>query len=76
MMPLLYATSDKRYIITRISGGRRLISRLSAMGIIPGKEIRVMKASQFDSTIIGVDNCRYAIGRGIAMKIFVNARED
>ncbi len=75
MMPLLYATPNNDLIVTRISGGRNLSSRLAAMGITPGKVIRVMHASQFDSTIIAVGNCRYAVGRGVAMRIFVRFKE-
>ncbi len=76
MMPLLYATPDTELIVTRISGGRHLIARLAAMGITPGKEIRVMHASRFDSTVIGLGNCRYAVGRGVAMRIFVRPKDN
>ena len=75
-MPLIYASQNKKLLVTSIKGGKHLLSKLTSMGIIPGKEIKVIRQNRFDSTIIAVDNCRYAIGRGIAMKIFVKVKEE
>lgn len=75
MMPLLYASPGKELIITKIIGGKNLRNKLSSMSLIPGKEINVIRPACNNSTIIRVDNCRYAIGRGIAMRIFVKIKE-
>lgn len=59
-------------IVAQIQGGRGLVNRLSALGIIPGK--RIIKISSMlmrGPVTIQVDRAQVAIGFGMANKIIV-----
>jgi len=56
--------------VIRIEAGQGVSARLNNMGIMPGEKLRVIKNSQ-GQIIIAKDNARFALGRGMAHKIFV-----
>ncbi|MGQ9569961.1 MAG: FeoA family protein [Thermodesulfovibrionales bacterium] len=60
----------ERGTIHSIMGRRGMISRLAAMGIAPGIEIRVLRNS-WGPVIVLSANTRVAIGRGQASKILI-----
>ncbi len=57
-------------IVHSILGRRGMISRLAAMGLAPGIEIRVLRNS-WGPVIVLTANTRVAIGRGQASKILI-----
>lgn len=53
-------------------GGHGLTTKLNAMGIFPGKNLKVISNSSFGGPVtIQVNSNKIAIGRGMAHKIFV-----
>ena len=64
-------TKGTRARIVGINGGWGAQRRLYEMGLYPGSEIIVMENTGIGPVIISNRNGRFAIGRGIAMKIMV-----
>ena len=57
-------------VVMRVEGGNRLLGRLEALGIRPGKRIRkVSSAFMRGPSVIEVDGCAIAIGFGMASRI-------
>jgi len=71
---LAEAHRHQRVRVTRISGGRRLVHRLAALGIVPGAVVKVTRPR--GPALIGIGNTRIAIGRGAARAIEVEAVEE
>jgi len=71
---LAEARRQQRVRVTRISGGRRLVHRLAALGIVPGVVVKVTRSR--GPALIGIGNTRIAIGRGAARAIEVEAVEE
>ena len=59
----------QRVRVIRVRGGRRLVQRLAALGIVPGVVVKVTRPR--GPALIGVGNTRIAIGRGAAQAIEV-----
>lgn len=55
--------------------GRGLAQRLSDMGLTPSAKVRVLKSHPPGPMLLSFRDSRIALGRGIAMKIFVNRSE-
>ena len=60
--------------ILKIMGGKSAQLRLAGMGIIPGKEIEMIRNSKQGPIIIGNNSNKIMLGRGLAQKIFVEAQ--
>jgi len=76
IMPLMDLRVGQKGIVALIRGGRGMIQRLTDMGLTPGTEIRILKSAPFHGPIeICVRGSNLAIGRGVAMKIFVEAKK-
>ena len=75
-LPLAMTTIGDRVWVVEIRGGRRMVRRLTDLGIVPGMEITVVNRSASGSVIIGLQGCRIGIGAGIAASIaaFSSAR--
>ena len=75
MMPTGYPLSlarDKDCLtITSMHGGRHYRRQLMDMGLRPGLQIKVMRASGRGPVLISVGETRLGIGRGMAEKIEV-----
>ncbi len=71
MTPLLYLPEYSTGIVIDIRGGRGLMKRLIDMGLTRGTKIRVLKSSGPGPMLIEVRGSRLALGRGVAMKIYV-----
>jgi ferrous iron transport protein A len=64
----------QRGTVLQLKGGRRLVSRLNALGILPGKKITKVSAMLMRGPVtIEVDRAQIAIGFGMARKIIVKA---
>jgi ferrous iron transport protein A len=58
--------------VVLLQGGRGLVNRLSALGIIPGKRItKISSALMRGPVTVEVDRVRIAIGFGMASRIVV-----
>lgn len=62
-------------VIKRVDGGRILQKRLASLGIRVGISIRKVTSEPFNGPIVvEVDRAKVAIGRGMAVKVFVGER--
>ena len=58
--------------VVQIQGGRHLVNRLNALGIIPGKRITKVSSMLMRGPVtIEVDRVQVAIGFGMANKVIV-----
>lgn len=57
--------------VVRVTGGRRLVQRLAALGIVPGASITVDRNT--GPALISVGHTRLAIGRQAAEAVEVEA---
>ena len=59
-------------IVVQIQGGRGLVNRLNALGIIPGKRITKLSSMLMRGPVtIEVDRVQVAIGFGMANRVIV-----
>ncbi|MFH1360611.1 MAG: FeoA family protein [Candidatus Omnitrophota bacterium] len=70
MEPLNLVKEGLRVKIAKIDAGQGLTRRLKNMGLIKGEVIKVMQNTQ-GPLIIAKENLRFALGRGMSYKIFV-----
>jgi ferrous iron transport protein A len=61
--------------VLEVKVGRGLAQRLSDMGLIPSTKVKVLKSCPPGPMLLQFRDSRIALGRGIAMKIFVNRSE-
>lgn len=71
-VPLAYLSDGDEGEIVEIRGGGGITRRLIDMGFTPSTKIRVLKSSPPGPMLLSVRGARIAIGRGVAMKIFVS----
>jgi len=57
--------------VIRIEGGRGMVRRLSDLGFVKGVRVRTMVSSSPGPVLVEIKGSRIALGRGVAMKIFV-----
>lgn len=57
--------------LLKIDAGAGLKSRLSAMGLLPGTEFKVINNGHPGPFVISLKGSRLMLGRGMAAKIFV-----
>ncbi|MEA2014901.1 MAG: FeoA family protein [Thermodesulfobacteriota bacterium] len=70
-MPLSIVQAGIKVRLISVDSGCDLQNRLTAMGLIPGVEIKVLKHSMHGPLIIEVKGSRIMLGRGMAQKILV-----
>ncbi|MCW4010745.1 MAG: ferrous iron transport protein A [Candidatus Bathyarchaeota archaeon] len=70
-LPLNTLSSGTEAKITKIIGGCGLIKRLTEMGLTHGTQVKVVSEPCGGPVLIEVRDTRLALGRGVAMKIFV-----
>jgi len=72
LVTLVQLKSGQSGTVVDIHGGRRIIDRLNALGIIPGKKITKTSAMLMRGPVtIAVDRVEVAIGFGMANKVMV-----
>ena len=58
--------------VVGVMGGPGLVRRLDALGIRPGKQVTKVSSTLFHGPVtLRVDNCRVAVGFGMARRIIV-----
>ena len=74
-MRLIDLKKGQKGIIVSILGGRRVIQRLTDMGLTPGTEIKLLRNGRLCPVEISVRGSKLAIGCGAATKILVKVKE-
>jgi ferrous iron transport protein A len=69
-IPLSFVSPETDAVVTAIRAGCGLNHRLAAMGIHPDSRLTVV-CSDRGSLIVAVGGTRYALSKGMAMKILV-----
>jgi Fe2+ transport system protein FeoA len=70
--PLTYATQGQIVELIELRAGDALSSRLMALGLAIGTEIRIVQSDTNGAMILAVKHdARLAIGRGMAQKMMV-----
>jgi ferrous iron transport protein A len=62
--------------IKEIRGGHQILSRLGCLGFTPGARLKVVQNYGRGPIIVHLRDTRVALGRGEALKILVEGRED
>jgi Fe2+ transport system protein FeoA len=75
-LPLTRIDPGKGAVITRLEGGHEIQHRLRAMGVKEGKTLRVVTRYPLSGpVVVEIDGRSTTIGRGLAQRILVEARE-
>lgn len=69
-LPLALAPLGVALEVRRLTGCADFAARMLAMGIGPGRVIRLIQ-SEGSHVVLGVGDSRFGIGRGVAQKIMV-----
>ena len=72
-MPLSQANPGSTVRLKRIQGGERFTHRLLELGLTQGVEVKIYDVQHHGPVVIGVRGSKFAIGRTMADKIFVEA---
>jgi Fur family transcriptional regulator, ferric uptake regulator len=70
-IPLLLAANGEKVQIVRMTGGREMQARLTAMGLKVGTCLQVINNHPAGPFIVAVNDLRMALGTGMAQKIVV-----
>lgn len=70
-MPLTKIREGSKAVLLSVEGGRQLRSRLAALGLLPGAELKVIQNSGQGPFVVAVKGSRIVIGRGMAERIAV-----
>ena len=71
LLLLSEAPKGERLVIARLDGGPMARARLMAMGLRIGDTVDVITNSGHGQLVVGVDNKRIVLGRGLAQKLLV-----
>jgi ferrous iron transport protein A len=72
ILPLTKLDANQTGTINEIQGGRRLVARLNALGVIPGKRITKISSMMMRGPVVfRVNNTEVAIGFGMASRVMV-----
>ena len=75
VLPLTQIEAGSSGTIIEIQGGRGIVSRLNALGVIPGKKITKISAMMMRGPVVfRVNNTEIAIGFGMARKVMVELK--
>jgi ferrous iron transport protein A len=61
----------RRVRILAVEAGHGLVARLSAMGLIRGTEVEVIRNDPHGPVVVSINGSRVMLGRGMAQKIAV-----
>jgi ferrous iron transport protein A len=61
--------------VTEVAGGRGVMLKLSAQGIIPGKVVEKVGHLRGGPVLVRVGQCQVAIGLGLARKVHVEVTD-
>ncbi|MBK8046742.1 MAG: ferrous iron transport protein A [Anaerolineales bacterium] len=70
LVPLTLVGSGRSVTLIKISAGRKLVHRLSELGLTPGVRFEIIQ-DHGGPLVLAVRNSRLALGRGMASQILV-----
>ena len=70
-IPLTMAPPGKEVTLVAIDGGKGIKTRLYSMGITPGVSLRILNNGAHGPFLVGVRDCKLALGYGVAKKLLV-----
>lgn len=74
-MPLANMKTGEKAYIREIRGGRTARGKLTGLGLVSGKEVKIHSDNSGSGPlIIALGDNRIALGRGLAHKIFVDKK--
>lgn len=74
IFPLTFAARGETVTLKEICAGDKLCKRLSDLGLHIGMQVRIVQGDSCGPVILAVANdCRLALGRGMAQKIMVSS---
>jgi Fur family ferric uptake transcriptional regulator len=76
VMPLSLVSEGETVRIADIGGGRRIRQRLVSMGLVPGKDLEVIRTPGPGPAVVAVDGSRIALGHILARKVLVSTNSD
>lgn len=71
MVPLSALRVGEQAVVVRLSGGRGLLGRMTALGFTPGAEVTMVQNFGHGPLIARVRDTRVALGRGEASHVLV-----
>ncbi len=69
--PLSEIRAGKKAVVRKINGGKGIVARMAAMGVVPGTELEVVRNPGHGPLIIRVKDSFLALGRMEATKVLV-----
>jgi ferrous iron transport protein A len=69
--PLVMAAIGEQVYLESIKGGKKMLRRLTALGLTPGVELNVVQNTG-GVLLLSVRGSRIALGRGMARKMMVS----
>lgn len=72
IIPLALVSEGETVRITDIGGGRKIRQRLVSMGLVPGKDLEVIRAPGPGPAVVAVDGSRIALGHILSRKVLVS----
>ncbi|HBA82799.1 MAG TPA: hypothetical protein DCZ95_01775 [Verrucomicrobia bacterium] len=73
-LPLASVDNGRTVKLAAILGGHGFRTRLAALGLVPGANVRVIRNGTRGPFIVAVKECRIVLGRGAAHKLEVEDR--
>lgn len=73
-MTLSMLPEGSQAVIMGFRGGPGLVQKLADMGFVPGTKVKVVKNQRNGPMIVSIRGVTLGIGRGIATRIVVRAR--
>lgn len=70
-MSLKQASNGETVKIVSINASHSYVSRLSALGVLPGREIRVIDNSLCAASLVDCMGARLVLGRGLPDRIII-----
>lgn len=75
LIPLAMLPPGAKGKVVNVLGGRGAVMKLMAMGIVPGKEIKV-EGKRGGAMLVSINGTKFVIGRGLAMKVMVDVGKE
>lgn len=72
MKPLGFMAPGESGVVRHVVGGVALREKLTALGIVRGKAIRMVRNDGVGPVIVAVGEGRLALGRGMVQRILVD----
>jgi Fe2+ transport system protein FeoA len=69
VIPLSMLRVGQQGIVREVRAGRGLIQRLASMGVLPGRQVRVIRSG--GAVIVDVLGHRLVLGRGMVHRVMV-----